>query len=125
MSRIKRVAWLGIWLLVAEAGRADAGLKEITDQPAPIVVLSGLLLLFMVAGFILCSRIRSFLRGGELVLGWFLILVSFLFLLGSQILESGMYFRFFDVSLTVVYFARLLWLMVLVLGIYFIQKIMS
>lgn len=125
MIRIKKILAFNSWFILMATSSANAGLKEIVDQPVLMVVLNCLLLLFMLAGFLLSSRIRSFLRGGELILGWFLILISFLFLLGSQILEFGVFIHLFDVSITVVYFTRLLWIMVLVLGIYFVQKVMS
>ncbi|MCJ7508750.1 MAG: hypothetical protein MUO85_08490 [candidate division Zixibacteria bacterium] len=125
MGKVKKITLLVTSLLLLETGYANADFRELIDQPIPMIVLSVLLLLLTVAGFWLSSRIRAFLRGGELIVGWFLILVSFLFLFGSQVLELGRYLDVFEVSLTVVYVAKLFWLMILVLGIYFIQKVMS
>jgi hypothetical protein len=125
MSKVKKITLLVIWLLLLGPSSANAGFRELIGQPIPIILLNTLLLLLTVAGFLLSSRIRSFLRGGELIVGWFLILVSFLFLFGWQVLELGRYFDFFEVSLVVIYVARLFWIMILVLGIYFIQKVMS
>ncbi|HEX9917007.1 MAG TPA: hypothetical protein VGB16_04645 [candidate division Zixibacteria bacterium] len=125
MDKVKKITLLVISLLLLETGYANADFRELIDQPTPMIVLSVLLLLLTVAGFWFSSRIRAFLRGGELIVGWFLILVSFLFLFGSQVLELGRYLDVFEVSLTVVYVAKLFWLMILILGIYFIQKVMS
>jgi hypothetical protein len=125
MGKVKKITLLVMSLLLLETGYANADFRELIDQPIPMIVLSVLLLLLTVAGFWFSSRIRAFLRGGELIVGWFLILVSFLFLFGSQVLELGRYLNVFEVSLTVVYVAKLFWLMILVVGIYFIQKVMS
>lgn len=125
MGKLKTIMSLcGCFVLLTNA-QASANLGEIVDRPALMMTFNVLLLLFILAGFFLSSRIRSFLRGGELILGWFLILVSFMFLFVAQVLEFGTYIHIFDISVTAVYFVKLLWIMVLVLGVYFIQKVMS
>jgi len=126
MSKLRAIMSLcGCFVLLTNV-QAGAGLDEVVDRPALMITLNVLLLLFILAGFFLSSRIRSFLRGGELILGWFLILVSFIFLFFAQVLEFDRYIHvLFDVSLTAVYLVKLLWIMILVLGIYFIQKVMS
>ena len=121
MNKIEKIVLFSSWFLFVVTDYANAGLKEIVDNPALVIVFNILLLLFMLAGWFLCSKIRSFLKGGELILGWFLILISFIFVFASQFLEFGIYIKLWEISPTVVYFARLLWIMVLVLGIYFIQ----
>ena len=125
MAKVKRIALLGLGLSLLGASSAYAGFQELIGHPVPVIVLNILLLLLTAAGWFLCSRIRSFLRGGELIVGWFLILISFFFLFTWQVLELGRYFGFLEVSMVVVYVARLLWIAILVLGIYFVQKVMS
>ena len=53
------------------------------------VVLNFVILLAVCGCFFYTKRIESFLKGGELSLGWFLIMISFLVLLFLQFVRLG------------------------------------
>ena len=53
------------------------------------VILNFAILLAVCGCFFYAKRIESFLKGGQLSLGWFLILISFLVLLFLQLVRLG------------------------------------
>lgn len=86
-------------------------------------VLDALLLLVILFCFFSSLKVKSFLKEGELVYGWIFFAFSFAILFIAQLLSlsSGL----FDVPLVIVSLTRLLSILSLALGIYFMKKVMS
>ena len=85
------------------------------------------LLLLLGVGFCFFSsvRVKSFLREGELAYGWVLFSFSFAVLFVAQLLSLCVSSNLLNVPLTVIPLARLLSILCLALGIYFMKKILS
>jgi hypothetical protein len=89
------------------------------------VILNFVILLAVCGCFFYAKRIESFLKGGELSFGWFLILISFFLLFFLQLVKLGnsMNILIFDSALYS--FFKLIWLVLLGLGIYRLKKVLS
>ena len=87
--------------------------------------LDVLLLLGILFCFFSSLRVKSFLKEGELAYGWVLFSFSFAILFVAQLLSLSASSGVLSIPLTVVPLARLLSILCLGLGIYFMKKILS
>ena len=85
------------------------------------------LLLLLGVGFCFFSsvRVKSFLKEGELAYGWVLFSFSFAVLFLAQLLSLCVSSNLLSMPITIIPLARLLSILCLALGIYFMKKILS
>lgn len=88
-------------------------------------VLDALLLLVILFCFFSSLKVSSFLKEGELVYGWIFFAFSFAILFIAQLLSLSVSSGLFNVPLIIVSLTRLLSILSLALGIYFMKKVMS
>ncbi len=92
-------------------------------------ILSALLDLLLLAGVVTCFvisiRVKSFLRDGELASGWNLFSISFVLLFLAQLLSLFSSVELLNISSSVVSSLRLLFVISLGSGIYFMKKVLS
>jgi len=69
--------------------------------------------------------VSSFLKEGELAYGWIFFAFSFAILFIAQLLSLSVSSGLFNVPLIIVSLTRLLSILSLALGIYFMKKVMS
>lgn len=89
------------------------------------VILNFVVLLVVCGCFFYTKRIESFLRGGELSFGWLLILISFFILFFLQLIKLGGSMNIFNFDSALYSFFKLIWLVLLGLGIYQLKKVLS
>jgi hypothetical protein len=89
------------------------------------VVLDVLLLVGVISCFFFSLKVKSFLEEGELSYGWTLFSFSFAILFIAQLLSLSVSCGLFYIPLTIVSFIRLLSILSLALGIYFMKKVLS
>ena len=89
------------------------------------VILNFAILLAVCGCFFYAKRIESFLKGGQLSLGWFLILISFLVLLFLQLVRLGNSMNIFNFDSALFSFFKLVWVVLLGWGIYRLKKVIS
>jgi hypothetical protein len=89
------------------------------------VILNFAILLAVCGCLVYTKRIESILKGGELSLGWFLILISFFVLALLQFVKLGnsMNILNFDSAFYSVF--KLIWVILLGWGIYRLKKVIS
>lgn len=88
-------------------------------------VLDVLLLLGVLFCLFSSLKVKSFLKEGELAYGWILFTFAFAILFIAQILSLSVSSGLFDVPLIIVSLTRLLSILSLALGIYFMKKVLS
>lgn len=88
-------------------------------------VLDVLLLLGILFCFFSSLKVKSFLKDGELAYGWSLFSLSFAILFIAQLLSLSISSGLFYIPLIIVSLARILSILSLALGIYFIKKVLS
>jgi len=88
-------------------------------------VLDVLLVLGVLFCFFSSLKVKSFLKEGELSYGWVLFSFSFAILSIAQLFSLFASSGLFYVPLTIVSLIRLLSILSLALGIYFIKKVLS
>jgi hypothetical protein len=89
------------------------------------VVLNFAILLAVCGCFFYAKKIESFLKGGQLSLGWFLILISFLVLLFLQLFRLGNSMNILNFDSALYSFFKLVWAVLLGWGIYRLKKVIS
>jgi hypothetical protein len=88
-------------------------------------LLDLLLLVGIVACFVISVKVKSFLRDGELSSGWSLFSLSFVLLFAAQILSLFTDVRLFELSSSIISALRVLFVISLAWGIYFMRKVLS
>jgi hypothetical protein len=88
-------------------------------------VLDVLLLLGAIFCLFFSLKVKSFLKDGELAHGWTFFSFSFAILLIAQLLSLSISCGLLDIPFTIVSLTRLLSILFLALGIYFVKKVMS
>jgi len=107
----------------AEAFRADVqGSGSSTVVPA---LLDILLLVGTFACFLISMRVKSFLKDGELASGWILFSLSFVLLFLAQLLSVSLSAGLLNISPNIISSLRLLFILFLASGIYFMKKVLS
>ncbi|MGB8656377.1 MAG: hypothetical protein WCE90_01160 [Candidatus Zixiibacteriota bacterium] len=125
---------LGFCLLLVAVGSSFAYPKP--DSVEPTVSASGsalmvptlldaLLLLGILVCFLISLRVKSFLRDGELASGWTLFSLSFVFLFVAQSLNLLANVNFLSVAHSIISSVRLLSILFLAFGIYFMKRVLS
>ena len=89
------------------------------------VVLNFAILLAVCGCFFYAKKIESFLKGGQLSLGWFLIVISFLVLLFLQLFRLGNSMNILNFDSALYSFFELVWVVLLGWGIYRLKKVIS
>jgi len=88
-------------------------------------LLDILLLVGTFACFLISVRVKSFLRDGELASGWTLFSLSFVLLFVAQLLSFSLSVGLLNVSPNIITSLRLLFILFLASGIYFMKKVLS
>lgn len=106
---------------------ADPSSKIATHSASGLlpVVLDVLLLLGIGFCFFSSLKVKSFLKDGELAYGWILFSFSFAILFMSQLFSLSVSSGLFNIPLVIVSLIRLLSILSLALGIYFMKKVLS
>ncbi|MGB2698316.1 MAG: hypothetical protein WBD28_10725 [Candidatus Zixiibacteriota bacterium] len=95
-------------------------------QSSFLEVILNLAILLAVCGcFVYAKKIESFLKGGELSLGWLLIFISFLLLVLLQFVRLGNSMNIFSFDSALYSFFKLVWVILLGWGIYRLKKVLS
>jgi hypothetical protein len=135
-TKAKRWLALGIslWLLFFVAPNSFAftpgddlqpEVGGITSSPGLAILLDILLLAGILICFLISLRVKSFLRDGELASGWTLFSLSFVLLFIAQILSFSLDVSLFSISSGIISSVRLLAILSLASGIYFMKKVLS
>ena len=103
-------------------GTAAGSSRESRLLPA---LLDLLLLVGIVACFVISVKVKSFLRDGELSSGWSLFSLSFVLLFAAQILSFFTDVRVLELSSSIISALRVLFVISLGWGIYFMRKVLS
>ena len=125
---MKRWLWFcGLVVFVASEALADPSGRVSAHSASGFLpaALDVLLLLGILFCFFSSLRVKSFLKEGELAYGWVLFSFSFAILFVAQLLSLSASSGVLSIPLTVVPLARLLSILCLGLGIYFMKKILS
>jgi len=88
-------------------------------------LLDLLLLAGILACFVISVKVKSFLRDGELSSGWSLFSLSFVLLFAAQILSFFTDVRLLELSSSIISVLRLLFVISLAWGIYFMKRVLS
>lgn len=88
-------------------------------------LLDILLLVGILACFFISVKVKSFLREGEMAWGWNLFAVSFVLLFVAQFLSFSSSVKLLNISTSIVSSLRLLFVISLASGIYFMKKVLS
>jgi hypothetical protein len=103
-------------------GAAAGGSDESLLLPT---LLDLLLLVGIVACFVISLKVKSFLRDGELSSGWSLFSLSFVLLFAAQVLSFFTDVRLLELSSSIISALRVLFVISLGWGIYFMRKVLS
>jgi len=87
--------------------------------------LDVLLLVGTFVCFFISVRVKSFLRDGELASGWTLLSLSFVLLFVAQLLSLSLSVGFLNISPSIISSIRVLFILFLASGVYFMKKILS
>jgi hypothetical protein len=88
-------------------------------------LLDILLLVGTFACFLISMRVKSFLKDGELASGWTLFSLSFVLLFVAQLLSFSLSVGLLHISSNIISSLRLLFILFLASGIYFMKKVLS
>lgn len=105
-----------------DAFRAAVGSSASSLVPAllDVVLLAGTF-----ACFLISVRVKSFLRDGELASGWTLLSLSFVVFFVAQLLSLFLNVGFLNVSPSIISSLRVLFILLLASGVYFMKKVLS
>jgi hypothetical protein len=124
----------GLWLILIYGpatcayGKAEALQTGIRDSGSSMVlpaVFDVLLLMGIFACFIISVKVKSFLRDGELASGWTLFSLSFVLLFAAQLLSLFLGVGLLSIPLSLIASLRILFILLLASGIYFMKKVLS
>jgi hypothetical protein len=134
MQKKEPKAFLSIWFLLLgtvlffpQQSLADSSSRIAAHSPSGFLptVLDVLLLFGILFCFFSSLKVKSFLKEGELAYGWILFSVSFAILFVAQLFSLSVSCGLFDIPLVIVSFIRLLSILSLALGIYFMKKVLN
>jgi hypothetical protein len=131
---VKKISFLAIgWFVVLLGGipcahgetdalRAAVGSSGSSLIPAllDVVLLAGTFTCFLIS-----VRVKSFLRDGELASGWTLLSVSFVLFFVAQLLSLFLNVGFLNVSPSIISSLRVVFILLLASGVYFMKKVLS
>lgn len=128
-SKTSLTAWFLLFVVVVFFPQEAFGPPgRIVARPASgflPAVLDVLLLLGILFCFFYSLKVKSFLKEGELSYGFLLFSFSFAILSVAQLFSLSVSIGLFYIPLTIVSLIRLLSILSLALGIYFIKKVLS
>jgi hypothetical protein len=75
--------------------------------------------------FLISVKVKSFLKDGELAAGWTLLSVSFVLLFVAQLLSLFLVIGLFSIAPNIISSLRVLFILLLGSGIYFMKKVLS
>ncbi|MCJ7576911.1 MAG: hypothetical protein MUO91_00495, partial [candidate division Zixibacteria bacterium] len=133
MEKKESKAFFKIWFLLfvvvvlfpQEAFAPPSRMVARSSSGFLLAVLDVLLLLGVLFCFFSSLKVKSFLKDGELAYGWILFSFSFVILSIAQLFSLSVSSGLLYVPLTIVSLIRLLSILSLALGIYFIKKVLS
>lgn len=97
-----------------------------SGSPSVVPTLLDILLLVgTFCCFLISMKVKSFLKDGELASGWNLFSLSFILLSVAQLLSLSINFGFLNISPSIISSLRLLFVISLASGIYFMKKVLS
>ena len=119
--------FFGAVVFFTQKASADPSRRVVTHSTSGFLpaVLDVLLLLGIFFCFLSSLKVRSFLKDGELAYGWFLFSFAFAILFIAQLFSLSGSIGLFDIPLTIVSVTRLLSILSLALGVYFIKRVLS
>ena len=85
-----------------------------------VLLLAGILTCFLIS-----VKVKSFLRDGELASGWNLVSLSFILLFVAQLLSLFLNVRLLNISGSIISTLRLLFVVSLAWGIYYMKRVLS
>jgi hypothetical protein len=115
----------GISFAFAAGDDYPAEQSGFASSPALAILLDILLLVGIIVCFVISARVKSFLRDGELASGWILFSLSFVLLFIGQLLNFSVDIRVAHISSSIISAVRLLSILSLASGIYFMKKVLS
>lgn len=131
-TRLAFLIALGTVLFLAHAAmgqeEADSFRAAVRGSGKPLLLpalLDFLLLAGILACFVISIKVKSFLRDGELASGWNLFSISFVLLFVAQILSLSSSMGLLSISVSIVSSLRLLFVIFLASGIYFMKRVLS
>ena len=134
MGRKTTMFLFGLWWTFINGPVTDAyGKTEAFQAGAqdsdPSVFLPAIFDVLLLVGvfvcFIISMRVKSFLRDGELASGWTLFSLSFVLLFASQLLNLFLGVGLLSIPLSLIASLRILFILFLASGIYFMKKVLS
>jgi len=118
--------FIGVFSFAFAAGDDySAEQSGFASSPALAILLDILLLVGIMVCFVISARVKSFLRDGELASGWILFSLSFVLLFIGQLLNFSVDIRVTHISYSIISAVRLLSILSLASGIYFMKKVLS
>jgi hypothetical protein len=108
-----------------DADSYRAAIRGSGDSQFIPALLDFLLLAGVLACFVISVKVKSFLRDGELASGWSLFSLSFILLFAAQVLSLSTNMGFMSISVSIISVLRLLFVVSLASGIYFMKKVLS
>ena len=102
-----------------------AAVRDSGSSSVVPILLDILLLVGTLACFRISVRVKSFLKDGELASGWTLFSLSFVLLFVAQLLSFSLSVGLLNVSPHIISSLRLLFILFLASGIYFMKKVLS
>lgn len=125
---------LGFWLTFFCGRASDAyekaeafqtGVRDSGSSMALPAIFDILFLVGTFACFIISVRVKSFLRDGELASGWTLFSLSFVLLFAAQLLSLFLGVGLLSISPSLIASLRILFILFLASGIYYMKKVLS
>lgn len=115
----------GISFAHTEVGNFEMDVSGSKSSVVLATFLDILLLVGILTCFFISVRVKSFLRDGELASGWTLFSLSFVLLFVAQLLSLSVNVSLLDISNSIISSIRLLSILFLASGIYFMKKVLS
>lgn len=131
----KRLVFLiSVWVVfllgqTALAWEEADSFRAAVDGSGGTSLVGALLDILLLAGILTCFlisvKVKSFLRDGELASGWNLFSLSFILLFVAQLLSLFLNVRLLNISGSIVSTLRLLFVVSLAWGIYYMKRVLS
>ena len=134
LVKVTLICSISLWLSFFVGGSCFASVagddyqtetSGFASSPALAILLDILLLVGIIVCFLISMRVKSFLRDGDLASGWSLFSLSFVLLFIGQLLNFSVDIRVTHISYSIISAVRLLSILSLASGIYFMKKVLS
>lgn len=135
VKMVKKSTVVIIFWLVLFAGQVSCAQESCHTSRAALrgsgsssmlpTLLDILLLVGTFACFLISVRVKSFLRDGDLASGWTLFSLSFVLLLVAQLLSLSLSIGLLNIPPSIISSIRVLFILFLASGVYFMKKVLS